>query len=86
MVDEVAMEVGRDDLLASGPIQVVTKVARLRSGIPSRTTSSSMSRIASMGGIGSRGISWSGASWVRKLLASLMARPGESLSADIAAS
>ena len=46
---------------ASGSIQVVTKVARLRSGMPSTASSSSTSRIAWIGGIGSSGIASSGA-------------------------
>ena len=40
---------------ASGSIQVVTKVARLRSGMPSRTSSSPISRIASSGSMPSVG-------------------------------
>ena len=46
---------------ASGSIQVVTKVARLRSGIPSTASSSPTRRIAAMGAIGSSGMAWSGA-------------------------
>ena len=46
---------------ASGSIQVVTKVARLRSGIPSRTISSAISRFAASGSMPSSGISLSGA-------------------------
>ena len=41
---------------ASGSIQVVTKVARLRSGIPSTASSCSTSLIAWTGGIASSGI------------------------------
>jgi hypothetical protein len=50
---------------ASGSIQVVTKVARLRSGMPSTASSSSTRRIAAIGVIGCSGIAWSGARWVR---------------------
>ena len=46
---------------ASGSIQVVTKVARLRSGIPSTASSSLTRRIAAMGAIGSSGMASSGA-------------------------
>ena len=46
---------------ASGSIQVVTKVARFRSGMPSTASSSSTRRIAAMAAIGSSGIAWSGA-------------------------
>src|SRR3954452_17379037 len=46
---------------ASGSIQVVTKVARFRSGMPSTASSSSTKRIAPIAGIGSSGISRSGA-------------------------
>ena len=52
---------------ASGSIHVVTKVARLRSGMPSRTSSSSISRIASRGSVASSGNSLSGAFSSRKL-------------------
>jgi hypothetical protein len=46
---------------ASGSIHVVTKVARLRSGIPSRTISSWISRFAASGVSPVAGISSSGA-------------------------
>ena len=46
---------------ASGSIQVVTKVARLRSGMPSTASSSPTRRIASIAVIGSSGIALSGA-------------------------
>jgi hypothetical protein len=48
VVDEVAMEVPlRITCCASGSIHVVTNVARLRMGMPSSTSSSPISRIAS---------------------------------------
>ena len=50
----------------SGPIQVVTKVARLRSGSLSSSSSSSISSRASCGFIPSAGISLSGAATLRK--------------------
>src|SRR3954451_8808460 len=53
---------------ASGSIQVVTKVARLRLGMPSRISSSSMSRMASTARIGCWGSWWSGAGSSRKRL------------------
>jgi hypothetical protein len=53
--------------LASGSIHVVTKVARLRSGIPSRTSSCSIIRIAATAGIVVSGIARSGASSRTKL-------------------
>ncbi len=46
---------------ASGSIQVVTKVARFRSGMPSTASSSSTRRIAAIAAIGSSGIALSGA-------------------------
>jgi hypothetical protein len=51
---------------ASGSIQVVTNVARLRSGIPSTASSWSTRRIAEIAVIAFSGIAWSGASSVRK--------------------
>ena len=51
---------------ASGSIQVVTKVARLRSGMPSTASSSLTRRIAAIGVIGFSGIASSGAPSVRK--------------------
>ena len=54
------------DLGASGSIQVVTKVARLRQGSPSSTSSSSTSRIASRADMPVAGKSPAGASSVRK--------------------
>ena len=68
VVDEVAVQVLATIRCASGSIQVVTKVARLRHGSPSRTSSSSTSRIASSAGIPLAGKSLSGASSVRKRL------------------
>ncbi len=53
---------------ASGSIQVVTKVARLRCGSPSTASSSSTSRIASRADIPLAGKSRAGASSVRKRL------------------
>ena len=53
---------------ASGSIQVVTKVARLRHGSPSSTSSSSTSRIASSADMPLAGNSLSGASSIRKRL------------------
>ena len=46
---------------ASGSIQVVTKVARLRSGMPSTASSWSIRRIAAIGDIACSGIALSGA-------------------------
>ena len=46
---------------ASGSIQVVTKVARFRSGMPSTASSCSTRRIAAIAAIGSSGIALSGA-------------------------
>ena len=51
---------------ASGSIQVVTKVARLRLGSPSSASSSSTSRIASSEVMPPSGNSFCGASSVRK--------------------
>jgi hypothetical protein len=47
VIDEVRVQVFRDDGSASGSIQVVTNVARLRIGIPSRTISFSINPCAS---------------------------------------
>ena len=53
---------------ASGSIQVVTNVARLRFGSPSMARSSPTSRIASVGGIPPSGKCFDGAGSVRKRL------------------
>ncbi len=53
---------------ASGSIQVVTKVARLRAGSPSRAMSSPTSRIASTGDMPLSGKVLVGTSRVRNLL------------------
>ena len=53
---------------ASGSIHVVTNVARLRIGIPSRTSSSPTSRIASTEVIPCSGSLWSGAGSSRNRL------------------
>ena len=53
---------------ASGSIQVVTKVARLRAGSPSRARSSATSRMASSGVMPVSGNSRLGTSWVAKRL------------------
>ena len=58
---------------ASGSIQVVTKVARLRSGIPSRTISSPISRIATTGSTPSAGISSRGAPSISQFRPSIRA-------------
>ena len=52
---------------ASGSIQVVTKVARLRSGMPSRTSSWSISRLAAIGDMPCAGILSSGAPSISQL-------------------
>ena len=59
---------------ASGSIQVVTNVARLRIGIPSSTSSSSISRIASVADIPCSGSWWSGAGSSRKRFPYALAR------------
>ena len=53
---------------ASGSIQVVTKVARLRAGSPSSARSSATSRIASAAGMPVSGNSRLGTSWVTNRL------------------
>ena len=55
-------------LCASGSIQVVTKVARLRAGSPSRARSSATSRMASTAVMPVSGNSRLGTSWVAKRL------------------
>jgi hypothetical protein len=65
---------------ASGSIQVVTKVARLRSGMPSTASSWPTRRIAAIAVIGSSGIAWSGAASVRKVPgAAIWGKSGASL-------
>ena len=64
---------------ASGSIQVVTKVARLRMGMPSRTSSSPSSRMASTARIPCLGSRWSGAGSSRKRLPYSRARASSSL-------
>ena len=66
VVDEVAVEVLIDDPRASGSIQVVTKVARLRCGRPSTASSRSTKRIAASGShLRPSGMALSGAAVVR---------------------
>ena len=66
---------------ASGSIQVVTKVARLRMGMPSRMSSSPSSRRASTARIPCLGSRWSGAGSRRKRLP----YPGEASSSLVSA-
>ena len=67
---------------ASGSIQVVTNVARLRMGMPSRTSSSPSSRMASTARIPCLGSRWSGAGSSRKRLPYSRARASSSLITD----
>jgi hypothetical protein len=68
VIDEVAMQVSAMIRCASGSIHVVTKVARLRIGSPSRARSSPTSRMASSAVMPVSGNSRLGTSSVAKRL------------------